>query len=168
MNDEGIEDIYQEWKRTPGDINEHLETLRRLASECDSITEFGVRAGCSTSAFLASGCRKVTSYDIEKRPETNAIKEACPWWDFRLENVLTCTIEPCDLLFLDTVHTYEQVSAELERHAHKVKRYLIFHDTILFPEINIAIYEFIEDYPCWQVLENWDNNNGLLVLERGR
>jgi hypothetical protein len=38
---------------TESDINEHLETLYNLANKYGHITEFGVRAGVSTTAFIA-------------------------------------------------------------------------------------------------------------------
>lgn len=36
----------------PSDINEHLPTLRRLARQCDTVAEFGVRGIVSTWALL--------------------------------------------------------------------------------------------------------------------
>ena len=44
---------YERARSTPSDINEHCETLRRLASECEHATEFGMRHGVSTVALLA-------------------------------------------------------------------------------------------------------------------
>jgi hypothetical protein len=35
----------------------------------------------------------------------------------------------CDMMFFDTLHTYEQLSLELQMHARKATRYLGFHDT---------------------------------------
>jgi len=37
----------------PSDINEHLPTIRDLASECNHITEMGVRSAVSAWAWLA-------------------------------------------------------------------------------------------------------------------
>ena len=47
-------------------------------------------------------------------------------------NTLNYTLEPVDLLFIDTLHTYSQLSEELKLHHTKVKKYLIFHDTISY------------------------------------
>lgn len=47
----------------PGDINEHVPLLYGLAKDCNSVTEFGVRKGVSTRAFLYANT-KLTSYDI--------------------------------------------------------------------------------------------------------
>jgi hypothetical protein len=39
-----INEIYEERKNTPSDINEHLESLYELALECRTIAEFVVLA----------------------------------------------------------------------------------------------------------------------------
>ena len=41
-------------KYTKSDINEHLAVMHKYADECNHITEFGVRTGVSTWAWLAS------------------------------------------------------------------------------------------------------------------
>jgi hypothetical protein len=48
-----IYDKYKELCDIPGDINEHLPTLFQLASECNTIVEFGVRAAESDYAICA-------------------------------------------------------------------------------------------------------------------
>ena len=50
------------------DINEHLPTLKRYASECKTVTEMGVRYACSTWAFLEARPEKITCYDIDYAP----------------------------------------------------------------------------------------------------
>jgi hypothetical protein len=42
---------------------------------------------------------------------------------------LQVTIEPKDLLFIDTLHTGEQLRQELERHSANVRRYLVMQYT---------------------------------------
>lgn len=49
-----IKDLYIHHTAIKSDINEHLPTLFKLARECDIITEFGTRDGCSTSALAAA------------------------------------------------------------------------------------------------------------------
>ncbi len=44
-------------------------------------------------------------------------------------NVLETEIDETDLLFIDTWHCYDQLFAELTKHAPKVKKYIAFHDT---------------------------------------
>jgi len=49
-----IEHNYQYHLKKPSDINEHLSTLYKYASECDSVFETGVR-GCISSWALSNG-----------------------------------------------------------------------------------------------------------------
>jgi hypothetical protein len=156
------------------DINEHIPVLTEYANECNHITEFGTRTGVSTWAWIASSAKTIRCFDIDEVVDKNleVHKEALKKLDkdFTFNCVSTIAdkldIEPTDLLFIDTNHTYEQCSKELKLHAHKVKKYLIFHDTATCSEVVKAINEFIEANKEWKIKEILTNNNGLTVLER--
>lgn len=161
------------------DIYEHLDTLKKYADECEHVTEFGVRDVISTTAFLASKALTVVSYDIEIRPRIPKIQAMCiaenRKWDFHNENVLTSTIEPTDLLFIDTYHSYDHLTQELNLHGNKARKFIILHDTDYFgekgqddkiPGLNMAIHEFIGANKAWDIKEVFTNNNGLTVLSR--
>jgi hypothetical protein len=60
-----LEQIVNQIYQTPSDINEHIPTLIEYASECETITEMGVRAITSTWAFLGAAPKKLISYDME-------------------------------------------------------------------------------------------------------
>jgi DNA-binding Xre family transcriptional regulator len=172
-----IEDItdfnfnFSKWHKS--DINEHISVMHKYANECNHITEFGVRTGVSTWAWLASRAKVIRCFDIENiNKDLKAHYESAK--DTRKDFTFTCVntiadkleIEPTDLLFIDTEHTYEQCSKELKMHAHNVRKYLIFHDTTICQELNKAINEFLEYNKEWKVKEILTNNNGLTVLER--
>ena len=141
-----IEQLYNYYKTRPSDINEHLEILFRYGSECDNITEMGVREGESTCALLYSKPKKMTSYDLNDKyfSSINNINEDCfrSSIDFRfiLGDTLLINIEETELLFIDTLHTYNQLSAELEKHNDKVSKYIILHDTTTFGYQDENIY----------------------------
>lgn len=158
------------------DIHEHLPTLRRYASMCDHITEFGVRAGNSTFAFLAAQPRMLVSYDIEPFADEALATASRGQTDFvfrRADTTTMPTITSTDLLFIDTLHTYEQMQQELSLHASQAQRFLILHDTVAFGDhgehgcrgILPAIEEFVAG-GAFAVRERLDNNNGLMILER--
>lgn len=163
------------------DILQHMPLLRLLASQCDHVTEFGVRTGNSTVAFLAglAGRKGVLhSYDIG--PPLFVLPRALPvTWEFNEADTSQLPSIPfTDMLFLDTLHTYDQVRAELV-HARQVLKYLVFHDTVLNgehgeggqPGILRAIGEFLESQQpagLWRVMCHMRNSNGLMVLERTR
>ncbi len=161
-------EMFEEACSTPSDNNEHCPTLRRLASECRHITEFGVMFGRSTVSFLSARPESLVSYDIKKQEvinhiETLANSEGIPF-SFNLEDSRTVTIDDTDLLYIDTDHTYEQLRIELFRHGDKAKKYNVLHDTAAFPEMCKAVDEFLEQ-GTFQVKDVFVNNNGLTSLE---
>jgi len=178
-----IEQKFKELCSTPSDINEHLEVLRNLASMVSRVTEFGVRGGVSTVALLAARPFKMTSYDINGH---HNIDELSGWaeeeyidFKFIQKNVLEVAIEPTDMLFIDTLHTYGQLSEELRLHAGKVSTFIVFHDTVSFgrrdegtpttaePQgIMPAIERFLATNYQWKVKNSYLNNNGLMVIKR--
>ena len=92
-------------------------------------------------------------------------------------------IEETDLLFLDTWHAYKQLKAELELHSPKVRKYIVFHDTTTYGDIDEtnyeilgsewkgegigiwrAIEEFLQSNPEWELIERFTNCNGLTII----
>lgn len=174
-----FEKEFQLAKTTPSDINENVYILNQLAKECSHVTEMGVRTGVSTRAFLATDVRLV-SYDVVLDSEVGKLfqlaKQKGKSVDYVKADVLKIEIEETDLLFIDTLHTYEQLKQELELHADKSRKYLVFHDTYTFGlkgedrrdnrGLLTAIIEFMIQHPQWRFKIHKVNNNGLTVLER--
>lgn len=167
--------------RMPSDINEHLPLLSMLASQSIHVTEFGVRTGCSTLAFLHGLGSRTTatlrSYDINDHFGVYAAMSpfAPINWTFTCQSTLEIPpIEPTDLLFVDTLHRYSQVQGELALHGDSVRRWIVFHDTETFgtvgddggPGINEAISEWMAARPEWRQVYRTHRNNGLTVIER--
>ena len=176
-----LQSIYNEKCSIPSDINEHLPTLKKYADECGHITEMGVRWVVSTYALLMGKPKKLISYDINpinSEPIQQLVKDVTDF-EFRVANTLELEIEETDLLFIDTLHNYNQLKGELELHANKARKYIIFHDTTSFEwigesyngkvdEIGLwpAIEEFLETNTNWELYERFENNNGLTILKR--
>ncbi len=172
------EELYQRNCAEPSDIALHLPLLRALADDCDTVVEFGVRTGRSTSAFLASTCKRVVSYDVavpQFRPPLDVVAK---FTLLRQDTAnLVQPIPACDLLFLDTTHTAAQVRAEF-RHAPQVRKYIVLHDTYTFglrdeygaaaPGAGILqpLLEFLAANPDWRVHSHTPHCNGLTVLQR--
>jgi predicted O-methyltransferase YrrM len=135
-----IQAQFEYLKSQPSDINEHLQTLHDLASECDHVTEFGVRTALSTTALLA-GLKpdaKLISYDLERTQEVEDLFKQCMIEEkdrcFRIADTREVEIDMTDLLFIDTWHVYDCLINELKRSAPKVRKYIAFHDTTTFAE----------------------------------
>ena len=191
------ESLLAQYRDEKGDISEHIDTLTCYAQECSSVVELGVRGGVSTLALMSGHPSYMTSFDIN--PFGNAplyrtfAAELGVNWNFVQENVLsTKSIHECDLLFIDTLHSYTQLSLELWLHAHKARRWIILHDTVSFalhdegqpsmdglptevidhriklPEgrgLITAVNRFLAQ-GMFKLKDHFPNNNGLMVLER--
>jgi hypothetical protein len=161
------------------DINEHLPTLSKLTSGCKHVTEMGVFSGQSTRAFLRHDVTYIGyDYVVQEgmREFFQNAKNAGRNVTFHQKSTLEVEIEPTDLLFIDTWHTYDQLKKELELHADKAKKYIVFHDTTLFEFTDEpapggkglwpAIEEFLAEHPEWKIKKRYTNNNGLTILRR--
>lgn len=169
------------------DISEHLETLKNLASECDSVVEMGTRSVVSTWAFaegLPKGGRLVAidinhpkDYGSSLDPIIKYCDENGIDFQFILGDTRQIDLQDRpDLLFIDTNHTYDQLKVELARHASKARKYIVLHDTVsCASELMPAINEFLEKSETlyqkgkgkrWKIKDHYTNNNGLMVLER--
>jgi len=192
-----INELYQNHVSNPYqfksiDINEHLPTLKSYSEKYNHITEMGVRWGSSTIAFLAGNTSKLISYDIQITNEINHIINLSKTIDtdfiFKKQDTLSIDIETTDVLFIDTLHTYNQLYNELKKHSEKVKHHILLHDTISFREkdevlynhasdlvknmsntkkgLYAAVIDFISTNNDWYIEKEYDNNNGLMVLSR--
>jgi hypothetical protein len=175
------------------DINEHIQTLYDFAKECNHVTEMGVRWVSSTWALVYTNPKKIISYDIIRDQNIDEVISLCEEYNinysFEEKDVLNIEIEDTDLLFIDTLHTYNQLISELEIHSEKVKKYIILHDTETFGEKDELIYNHasekiklksstkkglmnaIKDFLVtplgekWEIYKHYTNNNGLTVLK---
>lgn len=161
----------------------HLPVLEYYASLCHRVTEFGVRNGHSTVAFL-SGCRgEVISYDIAETPFVEVLRKMplpCLWQFHQASTVDPhLSVEETDFLFFDTLHTYDHLKEELRLHGRKARQYLGFHDTLTCGEKDLsgvdptargilpAIHEFIASYPGeYQLVYQTHRCNGLMIFAR--
>ena len=189
-----VEENYNILVKTPSDINEHLPVLKKYAEQCDHVTEMGVRYVVSTFALVLAKPKRLVSIDlfhpshygdnvrlyaIQNYATQNNIN-----FEFVLGDTLKIEIEPTDMLFIDTLHRYGQLKAELERHVKNVKKYLVFHDTTSYentdeghyyqtPHLDTsktglwpAIQEFLDSNTEWEIAERFINNNGLTILQK--
>jgi hypothetical protein len=169
-----------------------LPILRMLAKTCDTVVEFGVKKGVSSVALILGARRQVISYDIATNSSIEFLQEfAGPRWKFIQADTRKVDIPKCDMIFFDSLHTYEQLSCEIRRHARMAKKLLVFHDTITFgvrgangetgeyipgwkagkwdPKtagIRMAIDEFMIKNRHWRMKQHYRDSNGLLILER--
>ena len=173
-----VREIYLHHLATSPDIRGHLEFLRELASTCSHITEFGVRWGSSTSAFIDSGA-VFRGYDIEPTYQARSLFYAAESEGRDVRYIIASSLdahdmEETDLLFIDSLHTHAQAAAEMTMHRHRVRRYIVLHDTETFGQrgedgglgLWPAVEEFVAKHPDWSIRNRFYHDNGLTVLER--
>ena len=183
-------------------------TLYKYAQKVDHITELGVRWVESTFSFLRGTPKKLISYDIDHPSihtnfdgEENLelayeyAKLSKTDFEFKLGNSLTIDIEPTDLLFIDTQHSYLHLKHELYFHNSKVKKYILMHDTVAhkytdqtrpassndsgYTELDEitpgdhkiegmgnAIENFLQNHDEWILEEEIKTGQGLTILKR--
>jgi hypothetical protein len=194
--------IYQEHCATPSDINEHLPQLKKLASECSSSVEIGLRGLASTSAILQglsennAPFRSYVGIDLEF-PSKDKLQQACSLaesqgisFQFLQGNDMKIDIDPVDLLFIDSLHTYCHLTNELEKFSPKVRKYIALHHTSSpwdmedddsyqgdYSEYNLsidrakrglwpAVLDFLQNHPEWSLFRRHNYNHGFTVLKR--
>lgn len=133
-------DLAAEYERrcnTISDIVTHLPRLAGVVAETGAqhVIELGVRTGNSTVAFLwalAKTGGALTSVDCSEPPDIDA-----DHWRFLfaddLDPAVVGRMPACDVLFIDTTHTYEQTTAELAAYGPLVVPggRILLHDTDL-------------------------------------
>lgn len=166
---------FKAWRHGPN-IGEHCPTLRMLATECQSVTEFGTDLAVSTTAFLSAQPARLTTYDTKPSQEAEKLRPFSGKTNLSIvqANTLEVEIESTDLLLIDSFHNYSQLSAEFARHAESVRRWIVLHDTVTFGEIGEdktrgltpAINEFLNAHPEWKIVAEYKNSHGLTVIRR--
>lgn len=171
-------------------VAHYMETLYHYASQCDHVTEIGINQVNSTWAFLhAKPKNGVVSIDIDLngRPWQSVDKDRVGyytniWLDWARElasqqSIAFTAVEissldydiannATDLLFIDGLHTYEQVSQELALYGPHVNKYIIMHDTTLYPTLSLAAEFFARDSKQWTIEQKLTSNPGLTILKR--
>lgn len=171
---------YQEHLNRHSDIREHLGLLHGLARGCEKVVELGFRTGVSTSAFLAAGA-EVWSFDIDYegcRPHVRALAARYPdTFVWKHGDSREVEIPECDLLFIDTDHTYDTTLLELEKHERFVSTWIALHDTASFgrkdrpPGKGLGVMTAIDTFlempgGYWKQWLHLPNCNGLTLLKR--
>jgi hypothetical protein len=123
------------------DIYEHLPTLFKYATECESIIELGVR-GCVSSYALVYGLlnnkkpiKKMLLNDINAC-DINELLKLTQGLDINIEykwiNDLDLIVDgKVDMTFIDTWHVYGQLKRELDKYSKITTKYIIMHDTTI-------------------------------------
>lgn len=199
-----LNQLYNEACQTKSDINEHVPVHYELAKQCNSVMEIGVRNMVSTWGLLKglSESKEKAKYigiDLFSPPHENMVKAKRVCQDHNIDfnfiveddlKVDTDKIGMVDMIFLDALHQYGQVTQELEKYAPLSRKYFTFHDTsapwgnvdeplygvepFVLPDwvdktkrgVWPAVEDFLIRHPEWSLKERKLNNHGFTILER--
>lgn len=185
-----IEQLYNEVLHQNNEISELLPFLVDYGQRCDHITEFGVQNAYSTTAFVFAKPKYLRCYDVRPRRVQvdileNEARKLNIDFKFHQADVREIEIEETDLLFLDTWHVYSQMKIELEKHAHKARKFIICHDVITYGFVGatdgnvmnlppdergiwLAIQEYMALHPEWELDFHTEKSHGLAVFKRSQ
>lgn len=178
-----MDSLYQWLLGVKRDLDEHMPTIQEYADRCDHVTDLGHRRE-SVAALVCSKAQHVTIYNpesadpvvkklLELIPRNKAV-EIQPKKVSEAVHTVTEDIDDTDLLFVDTLMTFDRITRVLERFAPKVRKYIIIHDTKLFmqkgedggPGIMFAVRSWLRNDPQWFPVYLTDNQYGLAVYSR--
>jgi hypothetical protein len=139
--------------------------------------DFGDRPGVSGVA-LASSASHYTMFHPREPAEFKHIQKFLAARNTPAELKISTTeiidAPPCDVLFVDMVHTASFIKRTLEANHKNVKHFIILHDTVIYGEngddgaagggIMPAVREFLRNNRRWTVWQHYHNQHGLLVL----
>lgn len=171
-----LEEAYKNAASNPSDINEHVPTLRELATGCDTVVEFGHRPAVSSVGLLAGQPKQFISVGLAPSAQADGLAKiaGATAFSFRAGDSRQVEPIPCDLLFIDTKHAADQLYAELDRHAPHCRGRIALHDTVIFgengedggPGLLPAVRRYLADHQEWTVIRHDRNNHGFMVLSR--
>jgi hypothetical protein len=170
---------FDRMKSVPSDFHEHMDTVRSLASQCETAVELSAWLKPALLALAAGKPKVLKSYCPGKKPEWDQLAQLVAGsTDFAAVQADSLQAEPIahDLLFIDTRHTAERVYAELARWAPSCRRWIVLHTTVTFGErgddggagVLPAVRRFLQEHPEWTVKFHHRNNHGLICLTRDR
>lgn len=174
-----LEEHIEEYRNSPGSILELLMPLYEQTASIKGpkiIVELGTRGGSSTRAILAAVNDTggiLFTIDIEECKDCRQLMKDEPNIRFLQKDSIEAGkdwIGEVNVIFIDTVHKYDQLKRELEVwYPHmKPNCIMMFHDTEN-PEDNYGIFravdEFLKEHPEFEAkfLKPW---SGLGILKR--
>ena len=177
-----LEEFYFEIRKQQTDAhgehycNQH-DAISKYMKECTSYKELGTHQGGTAAAACLTNPKSVNLIDIsmEKYNQSKHLFEKyCTENNIDLvvlemESTNPKGVSECDLLLIDSRHEPNHLKKELDCHAKKVNKYMIFHDTsIINGRQNESLYHVLEDFTgkntVWKIIERDQRSVGYTVL----
>ncbi len=175
--------LEQELKKAHGEeYTDYLDAISKYSTEIKSYREIGTWQGASTSRILLEFSFKSGSGDKMPYVQTidNDLKKYLKHHHHfdtfakqnKIEYIATETDSldylvgtEVDFTFLDGWHNANHVFKELIKYSLFTKKYIMLHDTTLFPRLTIAVDRFVNK-GGWKIKEKNHANVGFTILEK--
>ena len=176
-----LEQAFAYYQKSTADVGEHFAKLRELAAKCEHVTDLSTNDGCCI-ALLAGKPKTLRGY--------NTKTDGAGFWKAEQlgkklgikvlishEPLDSIVIDETDMLFYDPpYHSAKELLADLERHAGRVRRFIVVHDTEVFgvkgadgsPGLKLGLIHFMHRHREWSVVHNATHQHGLMVLSRNQ
>ena len=149
----------------------HHDAIVKYLKPGQHYKELGTHQGATAAAAIRAGVAKATlvDWDMQKfnanRPlfEMYCIEKGIELSVVQSDSHSLATVGECDVMLIDTKHTYNHLREELKLHAHMVKHFIVLHDTAAQPELQRAAEEYCAK-SNWKVVERYMGNVGYTVL----
>jgi hypothetical protein len=159
---------------------EHHKPLKKCAEdpEVNIIKEIGVCQGVTLAALMMTKPKKLVGYDIMPKyfmPYKKLFDEYAKNNNVDFDYIVMSShdkksVSKCDLLHIDSLHDPVHLRKELELHAPKVSKYIVFHDTANFKGSK-GLLPVIADYitrteQSWQIIDHYPHRVGYTAIKR--
>lgn len=163
-----------EYKIHGESYTKYLTRIADLLLNCDSYRELGTNQGASAFVAVATNIKFMDLIDItfegmisnkhilETYGHKNNIKI-----NFYETNSLDAKIDyEVDFLFVDSLHRPEHVKKEIEKYEPLTKKFIMFHDTTLYPKIYSIVLDFLKNNKNWELFEVETEMAGHTIIKR--
>lgn len=187
-----LERRYLDRVQSPSDINEHLTTLRKLASECKTVADLGINSATPAYALAfglsqsESSSKKLTMIYTSMNDSLAEVVRMGRQEGLNVEFINSVSTVPIfteafDMVFIDTWHVYGHLKRELSKYSQITNKYIVMHDTTIDAEngetrrcgMNVQQQTVLYNYQpeeilrgIWTAVEEFLENNKEWVLQR--
>lgn len=152
----------------------YLIRIKDLFKDCKSYREIGTWQGASTSTALLENIPYIETIDIsfqhinpylhlfKNYAETNSV-------DFVMienDSLKHLSEKVTEVLLIDGYHNAKHVAQELDLYSKITAKFIMLHDTTLFPRLQKVVSRFLERNTDWAIHEKNEDSVGFTVLKK--
>jgi cephalosporin hydroxylase len=152
----------------------YLFKIKELLDNCNSYRELGTNQGASAFIAISTKVQFLDLIDISfEGMETNKsildlyAKDNNKKINYYENSSLDIDINySTDFLFVDSLHEPNHVKKEIEKYHPLTSKYIMFHDTTLYPKLMPVIKNFLNENSEWEILEIENSFAGHTIIKR--